>query len=205
MKPISIAITGIHSQEPRELNSTGNQPGVTGSAMALRASFEPDMPRDLVETPVAANTKNLLLQLLSFGVHVTVKSVTRFPTDQTTGSMTWKDEVVGAKLSLSENSRIGEAKIAMRGALAPAPAKQIERWVTLLALDTNHQNRGSDEFMLMAEMWTRRLREFPGDVVFETLTNWRQKWFPAWTELVDVLEDKTRARRFIALKLEELP
>jgi hypothetical protein len=173
--------------------------------MALRASFEPDMPRDLVETPVAANTKNLLSQLLSFGVHVTVKSVTRFPTDPTTGSTTWKDQVVGAKLSLSENSRIGEAKMAMRGALAPAPAKQIERWVTLLALDTNHQNRGSDEFMLMAEMWTRRLREFPGDVVFETLTNWRQKWFPAWTELVDVLEDKTRARRFIALKLEELP
>ena len=111
---------------------------------------------------------------------------------------------MGAKLSLLENSRIGEAKMAMRGALAPAPAKQIERWVTLLALDTNHQNRGSDEFTLMAEMWTRRLREFPGDVVFETLTNWRQKWFPAWTELVDVLEEKTRARRFIALKLEEL-
>ena len=205
MKPISIAITGIHSQEPRELNSTGNQPGGTGSAMALQASSEPDMPRDLVEAPVAANTKNLLSQLLSCGVHVTVKSVTRFPTDQTTGSMTWKDQVVGAKLFLSENSRIGEAKMAMRGALAPAPAKQIERWVTLLALDTNHQNRGSDEFMLMAEMWTRRLREFPGDVVFETLTNWRQKWFPAWTELVDVLEEKTRARRFIALKLEELP
>jgi ribosomal protein S3 len=54
-------------------------------------------------------------------------------------------------------------------------------------------------------MWTRRLREFPGDVVFETLTNWRQKWFPAWTELVDVLEEKTQARRFIAAKLEELP
>ncbi len=205
MKPISSAITGIHSQEPRELNLTGNQLGVTGSAMALRASSEPDMPRELVEMPVAANTKNLLSRLLSCGVHATVKSVTRFPTDQTTGSMTWKDQVVGAKLSLSENSRIGEAKMVMRGALAPAPAKQIERWVTLLALDTNHQNRGSDEFMLMAEMWTRRLREFPGDVVFETLTNWRQKWFPAWTELVDVLEEKTRARRFIALKLEELP
>ena len=205
MKPISSAITGIHSQEPEDQSSTGNQPGGIGSAMALRASSEPDMPRELVEAGVAANTKNLLSQLLSCGVHVTVKSVTRFPTDPTTGLTTWKDQVVGAKLSLSENSRIGEAKMAMRGALAPAPAKQIERWVTLLALDTNHQNRGSDEFMLMAEMWTRRLREFPGDVVFETLTNWRQKWFPAWTELVDVLEEKTRARRFIALKLEELP
>jgi hypothetical protein len=205
MKPISSVTIGIHSQGLEDASSTGNQPGGTGSAMALRASSEPDMPRELVEAGVAANTKNLLSQLLSFGVHVTVKSVTRFPTDQTTGSMTWKDQVVGAKLFLSENSRIGEAKMAMRGALAPAPAKQIERWVTLLALDTNHQNRGSDEFMLMAEMWTRRLREFPGDVVFETLTNWRQKWFPAWTELVDVLEEKTRARRFIALKLEELP
>lgn len=172
--------------------------------MALRGSSEPDMPRELVEAGVAANTKNLLSRLSSCGVHASVKSVTRFPTDQTTGSMTWRDEVVGAKLSLSENSRIGEAKAAMREAVAPAPAKQIERWVTMLALDTNHQNRSGDEFALIAELWTRRLREYPGDVVFETLTKWRQKWFPSWTELADVLEEKTKARRFIALKLEEL-
>ena len=113
--------------------------------------------------------------------------------------------MVGARLSLSENSRIGEAKAAMREAVAPAPAKQIERWVTMLALDTNHQNRSGDEFALIAELWTRRLREYPGDVVFEVLTKWRQKWFPSWTELADVLEEKTKARRFIALKLEELP
>lgn len=205
MKAISSVTIGSLKAEAEASKPTGVQLGVTGSGTDLVRSSETEMPRAMVAADPEANTKNLLSQLLSFGVHVTVKSVTRFPTDQTTGSMTWKDQVVGAKLSLSENSRIGEAKMAMRGALAPAPAKQIERWVTLLALDTNHQNRGSDEFMLMAEMWTRRLREFPGDVVFETLTNWRQKWFPAWTELVDVLEEKTRTRRFIALKLEELP
>ena len=205
MKPISSGIIGLPSQEPREPSSTGNPHGQTGSAMALRGSSEPDMPRELVEAGVAVNTKNLLSRLSSYGVHASVKSVTRFPTDPTTGSTTWKDEVVGAKLSLSENSRIGEAKAAMREAVAPAPAKQIERWVTMLALDTNHQNRSGDEFALIAELWTRRLREYPGDVVFETLTKWRQKWFPSWTELADVLEEKTKARRFIALKLEELP
>lgn len=204
MKPISSAITGIHSPAPVDASSTGAQPGGTGSAMALRASFEPDMPRDLVEAGVAANTKNLLLQLSSFGVNASVKTETRFPTNPTTGSTTWVDRVVGARLSLSEGSRIGEARMAMKAALAPAPAKQIERWIGVLALDTNHQNRTTDEFAMMLGLWVKRLREYPGDVVFEVLTNWRDRWFPAWTELADVLEEKTKARRFIALKLEEL-
>ena len=205
MKPLSSAIIGSLSQEPREPSSTGNPRGQTGSAMALRGSSEPDMPRAMVAADPEVNTKDLVSRLRSCGLEVSWKTRMTFPVDLRTGASTWKDVFIGAKLSLLEGPQdLQEAKKMVAQSLLPAGKEWVAKWITALSLAMNYQQRNQNDFDLMSQIYIRGCLTFPGDIVRDTVTGWRGQWFPTWTELLDRLEERTKPRRSLALKLEEL-
>jgi hypothetical protein len=205
MKPISSAITGSLSQVPGASKPLGTQPGETGSGTDLVRSFETEMPRALVAADPEANTKDLVSRLRSCGLEVSWKTKMTFPTDPRTGASTWKDEFIGARLSrLREGADIREAKKMVAQSLLPAGRDWVAKWITALSLAMRFQQRDQNDFDLMSQIYIRGLLTFPGDIVRDTVTGWRGAWFPTWTELADRLDERSKPRRALARKLEEL-
>ena len=97
-----------------------------------------------------------------------------------------------------------EAKKMVAQSLLPAGKEWVAKWITALSLAMNYQQRNQNDFDLMSQIYIRGCLTFPGDIVRDTVTGWRGQWFPTWTELLDRLEERTKPRRSLALKLEEL-
>ena len=205
MKPISSGIIGSLKAEAGASRPTGVQPGVTGSGTGVVRSSETEMPRAMVATDPEANTKDLVSQLRSCGLEVSWKTRMTFPVDPRTGASTWKDVFIGAKLSRLEGPQdLQEAKKMVAQSLLPAGKEWVAKWITALSLAMNYQQRNQNDFDLMSQIYIRGSLTFPGDIVRDTVTGWRGHWFPTWTELLDRLEERTKPRRALALKLEEL-
>ena len=93
----------------------------------------------------------------------------------------------------------------MDHALACAPHETIIEWLARLNVTTKSQYRNEKDFILMAEAYLDELVKWPGDAVRETLTNWRDQWFPTLGAIKDAMKEIVGDRLMMARRLEQEP
>lgn len=86
-----------------------------------------------------------------------------------------------------------EARAILTRLMAPAAPKILAQEFAKLATLTK---RREGEEKLTAAAYLERLSEYPADAAIYALREWpnRSPWFPAWAELRELLEDRTRER-----------
>lgn len=200
MKPISSAITSSVKQAQKVENSTGLQLGGNGSATPSNGALS-DMHPALVVRPPMDNTAGLQLRLQQLGVNLSVKTSLIFHTDRQGETTSWSDKVTGVDLQLEPSANLHEARILAAQAMAPASVREIEHWLGELSVITVRRNESEAEAQIALSAYSKRLRDYPGDIVRDTLLGWTGKWFPAWAELKDVLDVRTAPRALIQTSL----
>ena len=213
MKPIASAITGSLNPERKESSSTGQPPGETGSGVQPQPLGAPpakipvpgDMHPEIMIRSSRENSEALRSRLKSFGVELSVRKETRWKTDPVTGQSDMRFVTVGVSLSRSAASSLSDAKRIMGEAMAPANRDMIEGWLGELALLTKHQFRDTVSVRGVVVAYVDRLRAYPGDIVREILTSWRDEWFPAWPKLKEKLDEMSLERSLMARRLEQEP
>lgn len=125
-----------------------------------------------------------------------------FPVDPTTGETKgWRSVIDSAQITFSENANLAKAKDVVRAAMAPASDADMELWIAELSLITAKRNTSDAAAELLLTAYTKRLANYPGDVVRETLQTWAGKWFPTWGELKEMLDAGSAARQEIQAAL----
>lgn len=121
-----------------------------------------------------------------------------FPTDPKTGEMTgWRQVVDRAEVTTEKTTDIVTCQRIVANAMAPASDREMGLWLAELSTISVRRSESAQEGALAITAYTRRLRDYPGDIVRDTLVNWSGKWFPTWGELKEILDARTGPRREI--------
>jgi len=128
-----------------------------------------------------------------------------FPSDPKTGEVIgWRQVVDHAEVSTAKTTDIVSCQRIVAKAMAPASDREMAIWLAELSTISVRRSESAQEGALAITAYTRRLRDYPGDIVRDTLLNWAGKWFPTWAELKEILDARTGPRREIqnAIALE---
>jgi hypothetical protein len=157
------------------------------------------MPAALVRREPEANLAAAISQLQRLGCDVCVKKQLVFPTNPKTGEMTgWREQVSGTEIVLAQSHDLDGAARAVATLLAPASVDEIEIWLSEVSAITARRSETAEEGAMTLVAYSSRLRQYPGDIVRQTLLEWSGKWFPTWGELKEILDVRTSPRTFIA-------
>lgn len=122
-----------------------------------------------------------------------------FPTNPKTGEMTgWRETVSGTEITLAKDADLDKAAQVIANLMAPADVNDIELWLTEVSAITARRSETAEEGALTLVAYSTRLKQYPGDIVRQTLLEWSGKWFPTWAELKEILDVRTGPRTAIA-------
>ena len=153
------------------------------------------MVADTCEKDPEENTERLLSLLRNSGCSVVIKHKLIFPSDPKTGEPTgWRDVVKGAEVALTSEANVERSLRTIEASLAPAAPPNIGVWLTELSHITARRAEDADSATLTMAAYIKRLIQYPGDIVRQTLQEWSGKWFPTWGELKDILDARTAPR-----------
>lgn len=148
----------------------------------------------------SVNTGAALSRMSSYGIDASVKLETVFPTTAD-GDTTFRQRPTSLTLNIASSADLPAALRVINAALAPARADQIEEWLAILSVKTIPRVESAGRVELMVATYTAQLRQYPADVVRFVLTGWAGKWWPAWGELVERLDELTDQRLMIRDRL----
>jgi hypothetical protein len=99
-------------------------------------------------------------------------------------------------------SKIDEAKAAIEFSLRPAPEDVLAQALYRLRVVTRGRDRGGDDDReAEAMIWIDQLRQFPADIVLETLRAWPERsdgmWWPTWHDVHQAVSREAAARRML--------
>jgi len=83
----------------------------------------------------------------------------------------------------------------VRSTMRPASREKIEQWVAELSVITAPRKSDGMTMELMLAAYSRRLAEYPADMVREVLILRTWKFFPTWAELKEALDVMLADRR----------
>lgn len=110
----------------------------------------------------------------------------------------WREQVSGTDIALSQSHDLDGAARTVATLLAPASVDEIEIWLSEVSAITARRSETAEEGAMTLVAYSSRLRQYPGDIVRQTLLEWSGKWFPTWGELKEILDVRTSPRTFIA-------
>lgn len=153
------------------------------------------MVADTCEREPEENTERLLSMLRTAGCSVVIKHRLMFPTNPSTGEPSgWRDVVKGAEVAVAEGANVEKALRTLEASLAPAAPPNIGMWLAELGHITARRNESADSATVTMAAYIKRLVQYPGDIVRQTLQEWSGKWFPTWGELKEILDARTAPR-----------
>ena len=81
-------------------------------------------------------------------------------------------------------------------ALFPCPKEVIHRELLRLKLMAGARTLSEDEVLFQLAIYAEELAKYPEDAVVDALRHWgrTQKWWPAWAELKELLDDRVKRR-----------
>lgn len=102
-----------------------------------------------------------------------------------------------------EDASRRQALDAVEFSLRPAPEDQIAKALyELRTLTRGRVNRSADEDEAEAIIWTERLRQYPADIVLDTLNKWPSRsdgqWWPTWHDIHKLVDAATLGRKMLA-------
>jgi hypothetical protein len=122
-----------------------------------------------------------------------------FPTDPKTGEWNgWREAVAGAAITLEPRTDLIACQRLLAASMAPALPPNIGMWLTEVAHITAKRSEDADSAMLTMTAYIKRLVDYPGDIVRQTLLEWSGKWFPTWGELKEILDARMAERNAIS-------
>lgn len=100
---------------------------------------------------------------------------------------------------------IGRALIAIERSLEPSPRSLVAAEVLRLKTLTASRAASAEDLNVTATLYMDELQAFPPDVVVNACRYWvrNEKWWPAWSELKDILDFRMRRRLALARALRE--
>jgi len=93
----------------------------------------------------------------------------------------------------------------VRSTMRPATREKIEQWVAELSVITAPRKSDGITMELTLAAYSKRLAEYPADMVREVLIIRTWKFFPTWAELKEVLDTMLADRRAILAACEVVP
>jgi hypothetical protein len=89
---------------------------------------------------------------------------------------------------------------ALADALVPAPGPMIAKEIARLGMVCKVRAEEVDEIKLRIGVFADELREYPADVLVDACRFWgrTEKFFPAWSELKDLLDVRVKRRKRLA-------
>lgn len=92
----------------------------------------------------------------------------------------------------------------LRKAMAPAPTRVIASEIARLRVMTKSRAESDEDLQLMAAAYVEELAAYPADVVIDACRTWarREKFWPAWHELQEMLDRRVKKRRAMLEALE---
>lgn len=170
MKRLSSAATGAVAQI--------KAPAVPAVMAAVTARRDPE-----------ANLAQVISRLQKLGCNVCVKKKLVFPTNPKTGEMSgWREQAAGTEIVLAASHDLDRAAQEIANLLAPATVDDIELWLAEVSAITARRSESVEEGAMTLVAYSTRLKQYPGDIVRQTLLEWSGKWFPTWGELKDILD-----------------
>lgn len=203
MKPISSAITGPPSRAPQVGNLTGAGHGETGSVAISTGDPSREMHPLVMARLPSANTGAVLSKMSSLGVHCSVEMETVFPTSEH-GETTFRQRPTALKVSIDSSADIAAALHVANESLLPASVDLVEAWLGELAVKTIRRKASDVGSEMALTVYTNHLRRYPADVTRYVLTSWSSKWWPAWGELAERLDEMTDQRLMIRDRLASI-
>jgi len=153
------------------------------------------MVADTCEREPEENTERLLSMLRTSGCSVVIKHRLMFPTNPSTGEPSgWRDVVKGAEVVVAAEANIEKALRTVEASMAPAAPPNIGMWLAELGHITAKRTESADSATVTMAAYIKRLVQYPGDIVRQTLQEWSGKWFPTWGELKEILDARTAPR-----------
>jgi hypothetical protein len=185
MKQIGSEIIGLAKAGPRHEKSIGAELGKTG----LPAHSDQAAQWLATKTPDEAD-KAMASLVRTFGVRLDDEARVTYPAD---GG--FRKEVVaihakGKPLTTEQLSRLD-------GFFAPASERVIGQWLAELSVISARRADDDMSETLRLHAYTRRLSEYPADVVKMALLDKTWRFFPTWADLHDVLEPAMKRRRML--------
>jgi len=166
---------------------------MNGLVKASQASMP--MVAEACERDPEENTDLLLSLLRNNGCSVVIKHRLMFPTDRSTGEPSgWRDVVKGAEVAVADGANVEKALRTLEASMAPAMPPNIGIWLTELSHITAKRFEDEESATLTMAAYIKRLVQYPGDIVRQTLQEWSGKWFPTWGELKEILDARTAPR-----------
>jgi hypothetical protein len=198
VKPTSSETTGTPSEElPQGENPTGMQRGVIGYETPLTIANADTAGQWLAtKTPEEAD-KAMASLVRTFGVKLDDEARVTYPQD---GG--FRREVVaihakGKPLTAEQLSRVD-------GFFAPANERVIGQWIAELSVISARRADDDMSETLRLHAYTRRLSEYPADVVKMALLDKTWRFFPTWAELHEVLEPAMKRRRMLRQSVQNV-
>jgi hypothetical protein len=127
--------------------------------------------------------------------------------DRTTAEYGWDQVLTGYQCRHDVPLADRAAALAILDvALSPAPVEAVAREVTRLRMMTKARAEDATDTKFMAAAYMEELTRYPADIVSDALRFWarNEKWWPAWSELRDLLDARVRRRRAMKAALERL-
>lgn len=89
--------------------------------------------------------------------------------------------------------------------LMPMPSQELTKRLVELRVTTRTKAESPELVDLQLEIYAQKLENWPADVVRSVLSAWNETniFWPAWAELVDLMEPLTRKRRALLEVLEK--
>lgn len=114
-------------------------------------------------------------------------------------------KVVDGGLKIDGITTVGTARQVLDilgDSFAPAPAGQIEEWLAELDAITAKAKMDGVSAMVQLSALTRRLEEFPQDIVHDVLCVQTWKFFPTWADLEESLSKQVSQRKALIAMIE---
>lgn len=119
--------------------------------------------------------------------------------ETTTAEYGFDFEVAGYDFSKASHADLEEALPILEAVNQPCPPDIAAKAVGALKVRTVARKEQQDDLSLTVAVFTEDLMDYPPDVVIDACRRWasKEKWFPSWAELKDLLDYKAGKRRKI--------
>jgi hypothetical protein len=164
-----------------------------------------DLARLAAKAPAKADTE-VECRASQLGAKLHVERRWMFPTAKNGESLPSYQIVTAVSVAIENDAdRLAVLEMVERS-MTPPTERMVEAWLaelSQLVIVAGGRSDFADELRFNA--YTKRLLEYPADVVRVALTERRWKFWPAWAELGDYLDSLAAPRRGILIAVQKAP
>jgi hypothetical protein len=199
VQPLSSAISGQLDQVQQRLNSTGLEPGTTGSSKSVTVSE--DTARDWLlrqGNPGEVDAALCRSLISTLGVTALLRTEGRYPQNAPAYRV-----VVGCDFAMEDPNVIPAARLKIESTMVPPTTEQAAGWLVMLQSVTAHRQDSEPTSAVAYAMYAAELRRWPADIAKSVCFKFARgrpghtgpNWCPTLAEIAQECERLTAPRQ----------